>query len=61
MSCSALAPRTQRSVTPTVPCGAGAHLAALRRIAFWAPALRSNAYASQRVRGTGADGILADG
>jgi len=40
---SALVPRTQRSVSSTVRCRAGAHVAALCRAAFWVPALRSSA------------------
>jgi hypothetical protein len=40
---STLVPRTQCSATSAVRCRAGAHLSALSRVAFWVPALRSNA------------------
>ncbi|MEY9292467.1 hypothetical protein ABH979_005541 [Bradyrhizobium ottawaense] len=46
-----LVPRTQRSASSAVRCRAGAHVAA-RVVALWVPALRSNAYALQRVRDT---------
>jgi len=37
----------------TVRCRAGAHVEEVYRVAFWVPALRSNACALQRVRDTG--------
>ncbi|PSO27419.1 hypothetical protein C7G41_26245 [Bradyrhizobium sp. MOS002] len=37
-----LVPRTQRSASWAVRCRAGAHVSACR-VAFWVPALRSNA------------------
>ena len=55
-----LVPRTQRSVSLTVRCRAGAHVAA-SRAACWIPALRSNACALQRVRDTRLENAAYDG
>ena len=52
LSNKGLVPRTLRSASSAVRCRAGAHVAA-RVVALWVPALRSNAYALQRVRDTG--------
>ena len=46
-----LVPRTQRSVSSTVRCRAGAHASAVC-VAFWVPALRSCMRTLQRVRDT---------